>query len=135
MGLFDEIYCEYELPGEVPEFIKKCPSFQTKDLGEGMGQYIITKEGELFLDLSCYNIPGIPEFFLTNKKIGYSRKKIEMYGSNIRAAGPRDGKYVWYTDDGSDYISITYIVQIRKGKVTSIKETHRTVEPAEKYVK
>ena len=42
MGLYDTLKCEYEL--SIP-----ATDFQTKSLDSGMGSYLITKSGELFL--------------------------------------------------------------------------------------
>jgi hypothetical protein len=147
MSLVDTVFCEYPLPDNAPEHIKKCPVFQTHDLGEGMGEYILTKDGKLLFkndicsSLLCKafgkNVEDIEPFALE-----YKRKKIELFGSNIRGGRPATKKekengetYVYLTDDGSDLIEITYVVQIRNSKVSSIKEKYRKVSPAKKYEK
>lgn len=137
--MFDEIYCKIKLPEDAPDFVKRIPCFQTYDLGKGMGQYTITEDGELQLDSTTLTFMlaeamGAPEGFQPKPmKISYKRKRIEMYTSNIRGGAPSKDGYVYYTDDGSDYIEITYIVQIRNSKVSSIKEKIRTAKPAQKY--
>jgi len=137
MGLFDSIRCDYPLPGDPPSFLKNAPFFQTKDLGEGMGDYYITKDGELYLDFSGFdNLKEVfgegKDFVLKDKKINIS-KKIEFYGSNLRAGKPRGKNYIYFTDDGNDYVAITYLAQFKKGKLISIKEKHREEKQAEKY--
>lgn len=137
MGLFDSIRCDYPLPGDPPDFLKNAPFFQTKDLGEGMGDYYITKDGELYLDFSGFDglkeaLCGGTDFVLKDKKMNTS-KKIEFYGSNLRAGKPRGKEYIFFTDDGSDYVSIGYVAQFKKGKLVSIKEKYRETKKAEKY--
>ena len=134
MALFDTILCEMALPDPVPEFLKREPIFQTYDLGKGMGEYVITKDGRLRMRETA-EIKSLKSWFGAKnyEKLiarNYSRKRIEMYGSNLRGGAPRDGKYVYFTEDGSDYVGITYVVQIRDGVVSSIKEKSRTVTPA-----
>lgn len=147
MGLLDEVYCEMPLPDDAPEFLKKCPAFQTYDLGRGMGNFTITKDGILQLtpgtfDLSwCFEITGVKPIEIPPDKItpikpipmNYKRKRLEIHATNLRAAGPQGDKYVYYTDDGSDCIDISYIVQIRNGRVSSIKENGRDTKPALLY--
>jgi hypothetical protein len=120
------------LPDDAPKFVKDCPAFQTYDLGKGMGSWTITEDGGLQCDQTL--IGGLLEQEFSVKippcPISYKRKRIEMTASNLRGAGPRKGKYVYFTEDGSDLIEITYIVQIRNGKVSSIKEKLRTQRPA-----
>jgi len=136
MGLFDEIYCKKKLPDDAPEFVKKCPAFQTYDLGRGMGQYTITEDGQLVLESNMMT-DILREIFKSEPKplpIKYVRKKIEMYASNLRAGGPgkgkNKGKWIEYTENGEDYISITYVVQIRNSRVSSIKEKWRETKSA-----
>lgn len=136
MSCFDSIYCEMELPGSPPNYLKKCPSFQTCDLGKAMNEYIISKDGELLLDVSSSFIYAILKEVLKDQKepepskVFYKRKKITMYASNCVGGGPRNGEYVYYTEDGSDIIDVDYVVQIRNGIVSSIKEISRRVKPA-----
>lgn len=135
--MHDDVHCKMSLPEDAPACIKESPFFQTYDLGKGMGRWVITEEGELQCE-------GNLEFYILGEACGfegdmpavavkYKRKRIELFGSNLRGGGPRGKKYVWFTDDGSDYISITYVVQIRNGKVSSIKEKSRSVQPALPY--
>lgn len=136
MGLFDEIHCKKKLPDDAPEFVKKCPAFQTYDLGKGMGQYAITEDGQLVLESNMMtNI--LREVFKSEPKpilVKYVRKKIEMYATNLRGGAPgkgkRKGQYISYTENGEDCMTIVYVVQIRKGRVSSIKEKWREVKAA-----
>ena len=102
-----------------------------------MGDFTITENGEVTIDHSIMGdflaeAVGVSRDLLKPMRITWKRKKITMYASNLCGAGPRNGKYIYYTKDGSDYISITYVVQIRNGKVSSIKEQSRHSQPAEK---
>ena len=86
----------------------------------GVGQYILTEDGRLTLPFRDHE----------TVHLNYKRKKITMWAANLRGAKPWCGEYVHYTEDGSDSIRLTYVVQIRNGRVSSIKETHRDVRPA-----
>jgi hypothetical protein len=46
MGMFDDVYCEADLPPGHPESER---SFQTKSLGNSLDRFTITKEGRLIL--------------------------------------------------------------------------------------
>ncbi len=134
MGLFDTICCKKQLPDNAPDFVKECPVFQTYDLGRGMGEYTITEDGRLLMDsnlttwmireaLGCKEFPPVP--------LEYKRKRIEMRADNLRGGAPRGKRYVYFTDDGGDYTEVVYVVQIRDGKVSSIKEKFRQCQPAQ----
>ena len=135
MGLIDSIHCKMKLPDNAPNFLKKSPFFQTSDLGKSCSDYVITEEGEVQISNSimgnflCEAL-GVDSKELPPVKVSWKRKKIEMYASNCAGGAPRNGEYVWFTHDGSDYIGITYVVQIRNGKVSSIKEKYREVKAA-----
>lgn len=135
MSVPDYIHCKMALPADTPECIKKSPFFQTSDLGNAGSDFVITEDGELQIEHSimanilCEALEIDPEA-IPPTPIFWKRKKITMYASNCRGGGPRDGKYVWFTDDGSDYVRATMVVQIRSGKVSSIKMTHCSSEPA-----
>jgi hypothetical protein len=137
MGLFDTVHCKKALPADAPEFLKKSPFFQTYDLGRGMGEYTITEDGVLQVESNMMSWILEEALKVDHKPLAipltYRRKRIEMYASNLRGGAPRGGKYVYFTDDGSDYISVTYVVQIRNGKVSSIKEKSRSAQPARPY--
>ena len=120
MGLFDEVHCRYPLPDDAPEFVRRFRAFQTYDLGRGMGEYTITEEGQLCASLNSWR-PG---------PIYYKRKRLELYASNLRGGKPTPSGFQYYTENGEDYVSIVYVVQIRDGKVSSIKEKWRRVLPA-----
>lgn len=139
MSCYDEIICEMSLPGDVPDFIQKRPVFQTYNLGCKMNVFLL-KDGQLQLDINhCFiaqvlkEALELPEEQLPSTSIDYKRKRIVMYASNVRGGKPGKKGYQWYTDDGSDKIDITYVVQIRNSRVSSIKELSRTVEPALPY--
>lgn len=141
MSLFDEIECKMSLPGDVPEFLKNLPLFQTYDLGQGMNEYEISEQGEIFLTHSALfgliagafdKDPEEARACEKKTKMTWKRKKIHMHASNIRGGSPSKDGYVYYTDDGSDCISINYVVQVRDGNVSSIKETGRSAQPAKK---
>jgi hypothetical protein len=55
MGLFDDVYCEADLPFGHPESER---SFQTKSLGNCLDQFTITKEGRLILHSVRYESSG-----------------------------------------------------------------------------
>ena len=122
------------LPEDAPDFLKKCPCFQTSDLGKAGNSYTISKDGQFLMTdcllsgilLDAFGIKDPPP----PMPIVWKRKKIHLYASNLRGGSPRDGKYVYFTENGEDYISINYVVQIRSGKVSSIKEQSRDVKPA-----
>lgn len=134
MSSFDTIVCKMKLPEDAPDFVKKNPVFQTYDLGCRMDDYIITEEGELVvrpLALQILSKSFGKQLLDLLAPVNYKRKRIEMYTTNLRGGSPtKDGKYVYYTDGGVDLVDITYVVQIRSGKVSSIKEKFRKVRPA-----
>ena len=55
MGLFDDVYCEADLPPGHPESER---SFQTKSLGNCLDRFTITKEGRLILHSVRYESSG-----------------------------------------------------------------------------
>lgn len=133
MSLFDEIVCKMPLPDDAPAFVKKYRSFQTCDLGRGMGQYTIDEDRQLYCEFTVSarilkQALGIDK--LPRVSMFYRRKRIEMAATNMVGGGPVKGNCVPRTKDGSDCINIVYVVQIRDGKVSSIKEKHRSCEPA-----
>jgi hypothetical protein len=130
---FDTVVCRYPLPGDVPTFLKKCPVFQTNDLGGGMGDFEITVDGHvkrtIDKDVSAYlRSIGVE----LEAPLKWKRKKIEISGSNLRCGRPSPGGYQYFTDDGSDYCQIVYVVQIRDSVVSSITERVRKTKPASK---
>lgn len=138
MGMLDSIHCKMPLPDESPIFIKENPFFQTYDLGRGMGDYVITEDGQLQMQSNIMShilmeALGQSHEDMKPYPLNYKRKRIEMHASNLRGAGPRNGQYVYFTEGGEDYIDITFVVQIRSGKVSSIKEKSRSVKPALDY--
>lgn len=135
MSCPDSIHCKMPLP-EAPEHVKRCPVFQTSDLGNNLGEYTITEDGKLVLNncamgrLLMQSLGAPNDYEPQPILVEYVRKRIEMFASNMLGSATREGKRIVYTDDGSDRIDITYVVQIRNSKVSSIKEKCRTVTPA-----
>jgi hypothetical protein len=88
-----------EVPGSTD------PYFQTYSLGCRYNDFEITKDGELIMvDCAISEIMKDCGLFYTPKKIPYVRKRIVMF----------------QIDDHGKPAS--YIVQIRRGKVSSIKK-------------
>lgn len=99
MGMFDEIICDYPLPGDSPFFIEPGHRFQTKDLDCCLDTYRITADGS-FSD---------PDF----------TGDIEFYSSNWCAF---EGGFI-FTRKGEDYESVTFKATIVNGKVVKIERT------------
>ena len=113
MGMYDNISCDYPLPGKLPSFIKPGHVFQTKDLDQCLIHYHITKDGLLETLDQAGNQPQ-----------NFSGE-VEFYDSNICASGPGI-----YTRNGEDAESVSYLAVFEKGKLQSIKEVENTKEPA-----
>lgn len=133
MSLFDTVLCKAKLPDDAPSFLKDCPSFQTYDLGGTMADYEITADGTLILVSTV--LSGMLAAAFGGKKVvpvpvNYRRKRIELHASNLCGGAPSKEGYVKFTQDGEDAMDITYVVQIRDGKVSSIKEKWRRVDAA-----
>ncbi len=73
MGLFDDLKCEYPLPGTNPE--KADIQFQTKDLSCEMRQYTITSDGRLVENSGREDHNSITA-------------TLNFYWSNVVASGP-----------------------------------------------
>jgi len=116
-----------ELPGDVPYFLKECPCFQTYDLGKGMSDYELDKDGKLWITRTM--LGGALGIVENPTLVTYKRKRIELHSSNLRGGKPSRRGYILFTDNGEDCIDITYVVNIRNGK-TTIKEKWRDVKPA-----
>ncbi len=134
MSLFDEVEVKMPLPGDVPDFLKGRQLFQTYDLGKGMGEYEISEDGKVcILSTPAWSIlSGVLELKMQPMPLFWKRKKIRLHTSNIAGGSPSKDGWITYTKDGSDCVEINYVVQIRDGKVSSIKETNRVVKPAQK---
>jgi hypothetical protein len=107
MGMFDEIRCEYPLPGDAPADAADL-DFQTKDLDCLLEKYTITKDGVL---------QGKEHF----------TGSINFYTNNI-VAGPGI-----YTADGEDAHHLEYLAVFVDGKISEITEIENRKEPALKY--
>ena len=133
MGLFDEIHCKMPLPGDPPDFVLARPLFQTYDLGRGMGDYTITGDGRLLMDgsMATHLLEQVLQTGdITPLCLGYKRKRIEMHADNVRGGRHVAGQYRWFTEGGVPAVHISYVVQVRNGRVSSIKEKWRKEEPA-----
>lgn len=138
MGMFDNITCEYPLPGDAPADVKAW-TFQTKDTpAQMLEHYRITADGKLqhrdvrYEDRSDSTKEGIERLvgMLTpiygdwideNDFVG----KLSFYGSNVVASGPAT-----YTKDGEDSIWVEYEAVIVDGQLIRIKEIEYKTEPA-----
>ena len=84
MGLFDTVLIKMPLPDDAPEFVKKCPVFQTYDLGRGMGEYFID---ELDKDLGSSNFGNVAY----NKGIGafldHARNELQANVTSVEHKG------------------------------------------------
>lgn len=134
MGLFDEVTVLCELPENAPEFVRKCPVFQTYDLGRGANEYEITEDREFVMTGSAVGLMLATAFGAGDVKfktpVPFKRKRLELYTTN-GCGGRRVGKtYMNFTKNGEPYVAITYVVQIRSGFVSSIKEKSRVEKPA-----
>lgn len=129
---FDNVVCRYPLPGNVPDFLKKKPWFQTRDLYGGMNDYEITKDGVVKPVIDSGLLDFCRELGLEmDAPLRWKRKRLEIYASNISSGRPMpDGSYGYTTFDGQEMCDITYVVNIRNSVVSSIRELHRRTEPA-----
>lgn len=125
---FDNVICRYPLPGDVPEFLKNSPVFQTSDLGGGMGDYEITESGEVRPVFDQVTVEICRRLGLdVVAPLQWKRKRLEIYASNICGGKPMpDGSYKHLTRNGEEPLWITYVVQIRNSVVSSIKELRRS---------
>lgn len=98
MGMFDEIVCEYPLPGTAPDFVKPGHHFQTKDLDCVLATYTIDADGVI----------SEPDF----------TGKLSFYSCNgcIWARG------FTFTPDGSDYETVEYLAEFVDSKLTKIQQ-------------
>ena len=125
MGMFDYLHCYYPLPGKPPYGPEGHGGYQTKNLTCGLDLYKITENGELLVqkftpdgELEVEN--GSPVW----KKVNYTGV-INFYDSNICASGPG-----FYTNDGSDAVSVDYQAKFLNGVLVDLKETSLEVGPA-----
>jgi hypothetical protein len=91
MSLFDEVYCKMPLPDDAPAFVEKYRVFQTYDLGQGMGQWTIDEDRQLYCESTISadilkQALGIDK--LPRVSVFYRRKRIEMAATNIVGGGP-----------------------------------------------
>lgn len=108
MGMFDEVICEYPLPGTPPDFVTKETRFQTKDLDCDMTTYRIGADGHLYGGLGSYT--GKISFYMSNScgcSHGYS-----------------------FTADGEDFEDVEYTAEFYEGTLTSLVESLRQRKPA-----
>lgn len=101
MGMFDEIVCDFPLPGSPPAFIRPGHVFQTKSLDCEMVNYRIAADGTF----------SMPDYTGT----------IEFDTSNFVASV---GEFT-FTRDGEDYERVDYRAIIASGRLTGIWEIDR----------
>lgn len=138
MGMFDNITCEYPLPGPAPVEVKAWV-FQTKDTPtQFLEHYRITAEGKLqhrdvrYEDRSDPTKEGIEGLLGCLTRV-YGEwvdeanfvGRLNFYGSNVVASGPGV-----YTKNGEDAIWVEYEAVIVDGQLIRIKEVEYRVEPA-----
>ncbi len=121
MGMFDNVICDYPLPGTKPSFVEPGYLFQTKDLDNSLFTYIIGEDGELKLK-SHINVDGQTE---EREEPENFSGTLEFYNSNLVGGGPAD-----YTSKGEDAERVTYEANFINGKITDIKQTEYTLGPA-----
>lgn len=113
MGMFDEVCCKAELPGNIPASFDRI--FQTKDLSCVMGHYTITSDGNLVDDSGTEDLSTFTGIMV-------------MYWSNIAASGPGV-----YTAHGEDARYLEYRATFVDGRLTHIEELENKSEPALAY--
>lgn len=119
MGMFDDIKCEYPLPGTPLALI--VPNFQTKDLECSLDQYEITEDGRLIQTFTSFGAE--PQGFVPYTGV------INFYNSNGSA-----GAYgICFTSKGEDLESAEYNATFKDGIVTSIEQVEYSREPALGY--
>jgi len=132
MSTPDTVTVECELPDDAPQWLKDTPVFQTRDLGDTMSDYRITKDRELVLDrtpVGCIvrRALGVDEKAVRSTPVQYANKRIELYATNIRGGKRRKSVYCYFTEHGEPACNITYRVWIRKGKAGPIREKSRSL--------
>jgi hypothetical protein len=124
MGMFDQIECQYPLPGDPPEFARKSGHrFQTKDFGCVLATYRIAEDGRLLLlDGGTYGAkPGSGD---DPEEIPFTGE-VDFYDGNIAASGPGT-----YTANGEDEEWVEYKATFVAGRLREIRETRRERKPA-----
>lgn len=120
MGMYDDIVCDYPLPGEPPSFVGPGHAFQTKDLDCAMSTYRITADGELKLEREIFSADQ------GNAVVVDFTGEVRFYTSNV--AGGSHG--FTFTRHGENAETVEYVAEISHGKLTSLRQTSRTVRPA-----
>jgi hypothetical protein len=106
MGMYDEIICDYPLPGTPPAFVNQGHVFQTKDWECDMSRYRIATDGTV----DILDFTGTLDFYTTN------------------VCGSAWG--VTFTGDGADAESVEYRATFRESKVVSLVENCRDRQSA-----
>lgn len=114
MGMFDQIRCEYPLPGEQHPAFKGVNTYQTKDLDCVMDTFVLTASGAIE-----------PDPFKGRKGT------INFYESNCIGSGPGG----LYTKNGEDMVSVEYQAVFSGGQVQSIEQTEFETSPAVKPIR
>ena len=130
MSLFDTVTIECDLPDTAPDWLKRCPVFQTNDLGGMMADYAITKDRQLVIEDTCIG-PIIREALGITEQpqcvpVKYKRKRLELFATNIRGGRKVGNTYCHFTENGEQYVNILYVVWIRDGIAGPIREKSRS---------
>lgn len=120
MGMFDDITCNYPLPGTPLALIGN--NFQTKDLECMMCQYEITAEGALMQTRGNY-IDQDAEGFQSFTGV------VNFYNSNACASAYG----MCFTSDGQDHESAEYNATFKDGMLTHIEQIEYSRVPALAY--
>jgi hypothetical protein len=123
MGLYDNVKCEYKLPGATNEVQKDV--FQTKDLGSMMDSYTITEDGELLQSIrEYYEVPeeerpnyGTPEW----DSKPYSRLLGSMGSKFIENRKVNHHSIIYIYTIASDREWWEYEIKFTDGKVVDIR--------------
>ena len=111
MGMFDELRCEYPLPGIQPEDPAVLQRMQTKDFECSLG--VFTVDADKWLRDSKGEIYR----WLGN---------VYFYGSNFAASSGA----TTYTSDGQDCEWTAYKARISFGRLTSVEQVEYARKPA-----
>jgi len=129
MSLFDTVTIECDLSETAPDWLKRCPVFQTNDLVRMMADYAITKDRQFVIEDTCIG-PIIRKALGIAKQpqrmsIKYKCKRLELFVTNIRGGRKVGNKYRYFTENGEQYMDIRYVVWIRDGIAGPIRESSR----------
>jgi len=105
--MFDEITCDYNLPGRIPDFVKPIGEvYQTKSFECTMTHYHIAQDGSLSITdhagvTSQEDFTGVVNFYTSNSCGGWGE--------------------MTYTTKGEDFESVSYVATFVSGKLTKFE--------------